>query len=117
MKQDEIDRILGEDPTVTPSSGFAESVMDAVRREAEGPEPLSFPWRRVAPGLVVCSVGIVAAAIGAVSGPVGAETDWTPLVARMESSLVVQSTLWLAGSLLGSWMVVRLALMVSGFER
>lgn len=117
MKHDPIDRIVGEDPTLAPSSGFAESVMDAVRREAAGPEPLSFPWRRVAPGLAVSLLAIVAAGIATFSGPSGAETVWTPLAARLEETLLAQGTLWLAGTLLGSWMVVRMTLRLSGFER
>jgi hypothetical protein len=117
MNHDPIDRILGEDPPLRPTSGFADSVMDAVRREAEGPEPLSFPWRRVAPGMAVCLVAIVAAVIAALSGPSGTESQWTPLANRLESTLLAQSTLWLAGTLMGSWLVVRVSLIFSGFER
>jgi len=117
MKHEPIDRILGEDPALTPSSGFADSVMDAVRREAAGPEPLAFPWRRVVPGLAVCLLAIVAIAVAAVTGPSGAENESAPLTALLERTLLAQSTLLLAGTLLGSWMVVRMTLMLSGFER
>jgi len=117
MKHNEIDRILGQEPTLTPSSGFAASVMDAVRREAEGPEPLSFPWRRVAPGLAVCSLAIIAAVILALSGSAGTEAQAPALPARLEGTLLAQSTLWLVGTLMGSWMLVRVSLMFSGFER
>ena len=117
MKHDDIDRILGQEPTLTPSSGFSASVMDAVRRQVEGPEPLSFPWRRVVPGLAVCLLAIVAIVIAGFSGstPVGGSR---PLItAPLENILLAQSTLWLCGALLGSWMAVRLSLMFSGFER
>ena len=117
MKHDDINRILIEDPTLEPSSGFADSIMDAVRREATTPAPLPFPWRRVAPGLAVCLLAIVAAAIVALPGTAGAEAEWAPLATRLESTLLVQSILWLAGTLLGSWLVVRVTLMFSGFER
>ena len=60
---------------------------------------------------------IVAAAIAALPGTAGAETEWAPLAAGLESTLLVQSILWLAGTLLGSWLVVRVTLMFSGFER
>lgn len=49
----EIDRILSREDEILPSSGFAVSVMDAVRREAAAPPPIPFPWKRALPGLVV----------------------------------------------------------------
>jgi hypothetical protein len=50
---DEIDRMLAREEEILPSSGFAVSVMDAVRREAAAPPPIPFPWKRALPGLVV----------------------------------------------------------------
>jgi hypothetical protein len=49
----DFDRALnaGSD-SILPSSGFAESVMTAVTREATTPAPISFPWKRALPGLV-----------------------------------------------------------------
>ena len=49
----EISRILSREEEILPSSGFAISVMDAVRREAAAPPPIPFPWKRALPGLVV----------------------------------------------------------------
>ena len=49
----EIHRILSREDAILPSSGFAISVMDAVRREAAAPPPIPFPWKRALPGLVV----------------------------------------------------------------
>ena len=49
----EIDRILSREDEILPSSGFAVSVMDAVRREAAAPPPIPFPWKRALPGLVL----------------------------------------------------------------
>ena len=40
---DEFDRIMSEEE-ILPSSGFAASVMEAVRREAVAPPPIPFPW-------------------------------------------------------------------------
>jgi hypothetical protein len=50
---EEIDRVLAREEEILPSSGFAVSVMDAVRREAAAPPPIPFPWKRALPGLVV----------------------------------------------------------------
>ena len=51
--EDEIDRILSRQDEIVPSSGFAASVMEAVRREAAVPPPIPFPWKRAMAGLVV----------------------------------------------------------------
>jgi hypothetical protein len=53
ISHDEINRILSREDEILPSSGFAVSVMDAVRREAAVPPPIPFPWKRALPGLVV----------------------------------------------------------------
>jgi len=56
---DEIDRILSREDEILPSSGFAVSVMDAVRREAAAPAPIPFPWKRALPGLVVAGSALL----------------------------------------------------------
>lgn len=73
---DELDRILGSEGELEPSSGLTAAVMDAVREEARSQAPLAFPWRRAVPGMTVCVlllvVGIVLLAIRGVangSGP------------------------------------------------
>lgn len=45
---DKIDRILSREDEVLPSSGFAASVMNAVRQEAAAPPPIR------SPGSVLC---------------------------------------------------------------
>jgi hypothetical protein len=50
---EDIDHILSREDEIFPSSGFAASVMDAVRREAASPPPIPFPWKRALPGLVL----------------------------------------------------------------
>jgi hypothetical protein len=54
----EINRILSREDEILPSSGFAVSVMDAVRREAAAPPPIPFPWKRALPGLVVAGLAL-----------------------------------------------------------
>ena len=77
--EDEINLILSREDEILPSSGFAVSVMDAVRREAAAPPPIPFPWKRALPGLVVGGfvlalvfVTVVAAIVQLIRAPVTA---------------------------------------------
>jgi hypothetical protein len=56
---DDLDRILSDEQDVAPSSAFVENVMAVLRREASTPAPISFPWRRVAPGLAICAASLI----------------------------------------------------------
>jgi hypothetical protein len=58
IKDEEIDRVLSLKDEILPSSGFAASVMEAVRREAAAPPPIPFPWKRALPGLVVAGFAL-----------------------------------------------------------
>lgn len=116
MKQDDIDRILADEPPLQPSSGFAAEVMEAVRRESEGPEPLAFPWGRVAPGLIICGV---ACALGIALFPWGsaaASPGAAELARQMEQLLRNETLAWAAGTLIGSLLLVRLTLRFAGRE-
>lgn len=48
-----VDRILATEEKLAPSSGFMAGVMERVREEAAAPAPLHFPWKHIAPGLVL----------------------------------------------------------------
>jgi hypothetical protein len=63
---DELEHILSAADGLEPSAGFARDVMGAVRRQAEEPPPLPFPWGRFALGVVAC---LTAAAAGAALWP------------------------------------------------
>lgn len=56
---DSLDRILGGEEPLLPSSGFAASVMDAIEEQAAAPAPIPFPWKLAAPGIA----GLIAALI------------------------------------------------------
>ena len=58
MRDDDLDRILNREE-ILPSSGFVDSVMDAVRQEAATPPPIPFPWKRALPGLFVAVLVLV----------------------------------------------------------
>jgi len=72
---DDLDRMLSGDDAVTPSSGFAARVMEAVQQAADEPPPLRFPWWRFAVGVLACIVWAAAA---------------ISLVARLDVSLLVE---------------------------
>jgi hypothetical protein len=62
MNNDELDRILSQslgEEELVPSSGFAASVMEAVRREATEPPPIPFPWRRAVAGMLAAGLTLV----------------------------------------------------------
>jgi hypothetical protein len=56
-QDDELDRMLrthmnASDEQLTPSSGFTQSVMDAIREETTAPSPIPFPWKRLLPAAI-----------------------------------------------------------------
>jgi hypothetical protein len=53
-----LDHILAAEETILPTSGFAASVMDAVRSEAVAPPPIPFPWKRAWPGLAAAALAL-----------------------------------------------------------
>lgn len=58
MTHDDLDRILRGEQEIVPSSGFAESVMDALGRRASVPPPIPFPWRRIAPAIAIGAIAL-----------------------------------------------------------
>ena len=100
MRDDEIDRILGGEEDVQPSSGFHSSVMDAIHREATAPPPIPFPWKRAWPALAAATLTLVASSVLLV--PSGAP-DWDSLIPAARSSgapWIALTVLATAGSLL-----------------
>ena len=65
LPADSIDRLLeahlaSPAEQLTPSSGFALSVMDAIRPRDTGPPPIPFPWRCVLPGAIAILCALAA---------------------------------------------------------
>ena len=76
MRDDDLDRILSEEEELLPSSGFATSVMDAVRREASAPPSIPFPWKRALPGLTISGLavaGFLIALVNVLRGAAGTQ--------------------------------------------
>jgi len=108
---DPLDRILSEDDSLEPSSGFGASVMDAVRRQAAEPQPIPFPWLRFAIGLAACIVlGAAGAKLLAKAGHVLASV--APLSALQASLAPLAAVLpvlgWAAAAIALSAAVSRL---------
>jgi hypothetical protein len=59
LKSDRLDRILMEQDTLLPSSGFAASVMDAIQQQASAPAPIPFPWKWAIPGICALLAAVV----------------------------------------------------------
>lgn len=120
MKHDEIDRILSREDEILPSSGFAVSVMDAVRREAAAPPPIPFPWKRAIPGLVAAGVVLVLVLVGGVVavGQLGraASPDLSLAFPFLSSSTfglqrsLGSATIWTALALVASLISVKLSM-------
>jgi len=113
---DELDRILAGEEPVTPSVGFVTSVMAAVRREAEAPPPIPFPWRRLVTGLTVCVVLAVGVTLLYVfSGrPILASTvPWTP---QFGDSVLRGASIRALLALLTSLITVRWSLRLAGYR-
>jgi hypothetical protein len=113
---DDLDRMLSSDGDIVPSSGFANSVMDAVRREAATPPAIRFPWKRVLPGVIVSVVAFVSAIILGFNQLVAAITVaplpaafQTRLEAAMRSPLIAESG-WITLAVLLTLVSVKLSI-------
>src|SRR5271169_5985929 len=131
-EEDEMNRILSSEDEILPSSGFAVSVMDAVRREAAAPPPIPFPWKRALPGLVVAGLavtlvlvaGIVAIAqLGRASTTARFSTSWSLSLSSFLPSATPpilhggmgSAAIWVAMALLLAFVSVKLSMrMASG---
>jgi len=107
MREHDLDRILSKDQEIVPSSGFVNSVMDSVRREALTPAPIPFPWKRALPGLasVVVSLGLLLIVGGAAFTP-GIATPSQPLAGPFAYDRILEA----ARTIRAGWIVLALLL-------
>ncbi|MGB9030693.1 MAG: hypothetical protein WCC27_11290 [Acidobacteriaceae bacterium] len=92
--------------SILPSSGFAESVMTAIAREASAPAPIAFPWKRALPGFIAAAAMAVVLLVAVVV--ILRSTSVAPAVASTVDLQAVfapvlhhaTAALWLTGSLL-----------------
>jgi hypothetical protein len=111
-KVDAMDRILAAEEELIPSSGFVAAAMERVREEAAVPASIPFPWKRVAPGLVLV------AGVAGWGAWAATQSAWPTLGEIAQSSLQIpvaavptlQEAGWVALALavsLGSWMLTK----------
>lgn len=115
MEPGEMDKILGNEEELVPTSGFLMAVMERVREEATAPAPLAFPWKIAVPGMILATAVLgwggfvlVRTALPALRG-LSISAGQMPV--RLAGAL--QSAGWvalaLAISLVSSWFSRRLA--------
>ena len=119
MNTDELDRMLSKRDEIQPSSGFAASVMEAVRSEASAPPPIPFPWKRALPvlllaGIVLASVVIagvaaIASASRGAATPELATSLWSTLTPYTQGA-VANDVTWTAAALLAAFASVKLSM-------
>jgi hypothetical protein len=121
MKQDEIDHILSREDEILPSSGFAVSVMDAVRREAAVPPPIPFPWKRALPGLLVAGFALVLVLVAGVVAIARLDKASTPQISMPAPFLMpplfhggmAAAAIWTVLALLVAFVSVKLSTRVA----
>ena len=64
---DELDRILGKDEGLVPSSGLTRRIMEAVEQDQKAEPPIPFPWLRLLPALLG-ALGLVGIVFGLIAG-------------------------------------------------
>ena len=117
MNHDELDRILSKRDDIQPSSGFAASVMEAVREEAAAPPPIPFPWKRALPVLLLAGIVLTSVVIAGVEAIASASRGAVaPQLATSLWSTVTPHTgvgsdfAWTAAALLAAFASVKLSM-------
>ncbi len=114
MTNERIDEILGSEPELVPSSGFAASVMERIREEAAAPAPIPFPWKRAVPGFVIAGgvLGWGAVELMRFAGPALVELRTTQAHVAVNAAMArpLEQAGWVVAALavsLITWMVSR----------
>ena len=89
--------------------------MRAVHEEAGDLGPIAFPWVRLVPGWLV---GLAAVLLAIVAAPTGAGLEaFPPAAGRLLEAIPPQAALATLSSLAGSWILVRLSMRLTGYQR
>ncbi len=121
MDDAEMDRILTRQDEIQPSSGFAASVMEAVRREATAPPPIPFPWKRALPLGALAAIALlltvfvsVFAATHPGSGSVAPNLSLSPVHGLFSESGLGSALAWTGVALLAAFVSVKLSMRLAG---
>jgi hypothetical protein len=112
MKTENLDRILGTEEELVPSSGFVASVMERVREEAAAPAPIPFPWKRIVPAMLL-ALGVLGWSVAELVRNGLSDLRSLALVQPHVSTALTQSvqeTGWVAMALgvsLAAWVISR----------
>jgi hypothetical protein len=112
------DRAMMAQETLLPSSGFAVSVMEAVRREAATPPAITFPWKRALPGMVGLFACVVWLATTLARAPwaMSAAALSSPVAVVLDAAARYQIG-WIALALLVTLVTVKIAFRLAPLSR
>lgn len=110
MRNEDLDHVLSSEQEIIPSSGFVDSVMDAVRRDASAPPPIPFPWKRALPGLFAACCALVSIFVMGVE-PFTRGTKAQPVPVELWSAFALVVQVWRATD--ASWIILALILSVA----
>ena len=115
MRYEDFDRLLSSEESIVPSSGFVDAVMQAVRREATAPPPISFPWKCALPGLGLAGLMVVIMVIAPLPTTRAGialltSTHLPALFAAVPETTRRLGLVWLMASLLLAWASVKLSI-------
>ena len=114
---DALDRLLdthlaAPSDELTPSSGFAASVMESIHAQAIEPPPIAFPWRRVLPGAIAIACALLALVVfvirAAKAGFAVAPTSSASVLTRITHAMSFPS-----GQTMAAWFLLAACLSIS----
>ena len=121
MKWEELDRALSTEEEIVPSAGFTDAVMEAVRREATTPPPISFPWKCVLPGLAFAAFAALALLLlplptKTAGSPVFSSTHLAAILGVLPEATRRLGLDWLIVALLLAWASVKLSMRLASWK-
>jgi hypothetical protein len=99
MTDEQIDRLLANEPPIEPSRGFTDSVMRAVYSQADQNSSIPFPWRRLGIALGVCLLVVV---VGVMTALRTVKPSFAWIGPEMSETLAVALS-WLSVTLAGTY--------------
>ncbi len=110
MNTKDLDSILGSEKPISPTPGFAYSVMRAVHEEAYAPPPIRFPWWYLVAGAVALAVFFGLTVVASLLGAPGVASEVVSAIRLAQTLLVSSGLLWIVVGGLVSYLSVHLTL-------